>query len=131
MLAAYGVDILDPAVSLRRLRVLLEYLPPQARRAGESWSTEAELTAGLIDHVAYLTWVTIRAAGGKQGKPKPVRRPPARADRLAAEARRRRTLPAARSGPQAGGDGGPVKTGSWAEAIAQIAGGGGVRGRPG
>jgi hypothetical protein len=131
MLATYGVDIHDPAVSLRRIGVLLEFLPPQARRGGEAWSTEAELLAGLIDHVAYLTWVTMRAAGGKQGKPKPVRRPPERAERIAAATRRRRALPAARSGPQAGADGGPVKTGSWAEAVATIAGSGGVRVRHG
>ncbi len=76
MLAAYGVDVLDLSVSTRRLWVLLERLPPSARRHGEQWSIESELLAGLIDHVAYLTWVTLKASGAKSvARPKPVPRP--------------------------------------------------------
>jgi hypothetical protein len=76
MLAAYGVDVLDPAVSTRRVHVLLDRLPPQARRGGEMWSTEAELLAQLVDHVAELTWVTLRAHGAKNvAKPRPMARP--------------------------------------------------------
>jgi hypothetical protein len=118
-------------VSLRRVAVLLEHLPPAARRGGESWSAEADLLAGLIDHVAYLTWITIRAHGGKGGKPKPVKRPPDRARRQAAAAAgRRRAIPAA-SGRSGGSGAEPVKTGTWAEAIAVMAGTEGVRVRNG
>lgn len=122
--------MLDPAVSLRRVAVLLEHLPPAARRGGEAWSAEADLLAGLIDHVAYLTWITIRAHGGKSGKPKPVKRPPERRARRQAPAARRRALPATSSG-SSGSSGDAVKTGSWAEAIAEMAGNGGVRVRNG
>lgn len=76
-MATYGVDCLDPRVSLRRVHVLLDNLPPQARRPGEQWSTEAELLALLVDHIANLTWVTLKAAGAKNvSRPQPLRRPP-------------------------------------------------------
>jgi hypothetical protein len=78
MLAAYGVDVLDPGVSTRRVWVLLERLPPAVRRLGEQWSTEAELLAGLIDEVAYNTWVLARVYGSRSSAPKPVPRPPQR-----------------------------------------------------
>jgi hypothetical protein len=79
-MAAYGVDVLSPDVSLRRVRVLAERLPPHARRGGDQWSTEAELLALLVDHVAQLTWVTLRAAGAKNARrPPPLPRPPGRA----------------------------------------------------
>lgn len=85
MLATYGIDTLDPGVSTRRVWVLLERLPPQARRGGEQWSVEAELLAGLIDQVANLTWITLQAHGAKGvTRPQPVPRPPGR--RAAAEA---------------------------------------------
>jgi len=76
MLGAYGIDTLDPKVSMRRMFVLLERMPPAARRIGEVWSDESELLALLIDHVAELTWVTARAAGSTQPRPQPLRRPP-------------------------------------------------------
>lgn len=75
MRAAYGVDVLDPAISCRRVALLLDRLPASARSLGEAWSAEAELLATLVDHVAYLAWVTIRANGGKPKKPKPYPRP--------------------------------------------------------
>jgi len=109
MLAAYGVDVLDPSVSLRRIWVLLNRLPPAARRGGEQWSTEAELLAGLIDHVANLTWVTLKANGAKNvSRPKPLPRPKLRPLRPAGQA----AAPA---------PGGPVKTASWTEAAKAIA----------
>jgi hypothetical protein len=108
-MAAYGVDCLDPRVSLRRVHVLLDNLPPQARRPGEQWSTEAELLALLIDHVANLTWVTLRAAGAKGvARPQPIRRP----------GRRAVPRPAA---PAAQDDGGQVKARTWGEAAAELA----------
>jgi hypothetical protein len=130
MLAAFGVDVLDPRTSLRRVHVLLERLPPHARRGGEQWSTEAELLAGLTDHVAFLTFVTLRAHGAKSAKrPKPVRRPPLRA--AAPEAVRRDANRVTRKAlPPAKADA-PVKTSSWGAAIAQIAGSEGVRVRRG
>jgi len=78
MLGAYGIDTLDPKVSMRRVFVLLERMPPAARRVGEVWSDESELLALLIDHVAELTWVTARAAGSTQPRPHPLHRPPRR-----------------------------------------------------
>ena len=76
MLEVYGVDVLDPAVSTRRVAVLLERLPPYARRFGEAWSTEAELLAVVSDQLAQLTWVTLRAAGAKNAtRPRPLPRP--------------------------------------------------------
>lgn len=108
MLAAYGVDVLDPGVTPRRIWVLAHRLPPWARLPGEEWSTEAGLLALLVDHVANLTWITLRAAGAKSAaKPRPLPRPaPARADpgRAAAGRRDAQSTPAR----------------SWAEAVAQL-----------
>jgi hypothetical protein len=115
MLAAYGVDVLDPRVSTRRVHVLLERLPPSARRPGEQWSTEAELLALLIDHVANLTWVTLRAAGAKNAsRPQPLRRPPAR-DRP----QQHRAARAPRD--PASDDDSARKAGSWLDAAAKLA----------
>ena len=75
MQAAYGVDVLGPGISCRRVALLLDRLPPSARSLGQAWSAEAELLAVLVDHVAYLSWITARAAGGKPKKPKPYPRP--------------------------------------------------------
>jgi hypothetical protein len=123
MLAAYGVDVLDPAVSLRRVHVLLERLPPAARVQGEHWSTEAELLAHLIDAVQDLTWVTSTAYGGKSPHPKPVKRPPLRArDELPPAGQ----VPAA-SAHELAASGAKVKTASWAEAGMLMAGMPGVR----
>ena len=79
MAAAYGVSVADPALTPRRLWVLLNHLPPAFRRPGEHWSAEAELLAGLIEHVALLTWITLRANGDKAtARPRPIARPPRR-----------------------------------------------------
>lgn len=114
MLYATGgaVDVLDPAVSLRRVRVLLDGLPPQYRRGGEQWSTEAELLAHLADHVANLTYVTLKANGAKSvSRPKPVPRP-----------KPRRPVPAARQQPARQlPPGGAAPARSWAGAVAQLA----------
>jgi hypothetical protein len=106
-----GVDVLDPRVTLRRVWVLLHRLPPSVRRPGEAWSTEAELLATVIDHLAYLTWVTLKAAGAQSAqRPRPMQRParrPGLAEPPAAPA------PAIAEGER--------KTGSWAEAGELIA----------
>jgi hypothetical protein len=129
MLAAFGVDVLDPAVSVRRVHVLLERLPPHARNIGEQWSTEAELIAHLIDCVQYLTWVTLRAHGAKPARPRPVKRPAARqlAQQRPAPVVVSSRADAARELEQ----GGQVKTGSWGEAGSLLAGLAGVRVRHG
>jgi len=112
MLQVYGVDVLDPRTSTRRVAVLLDRLPPEARRIGELWSTEAELLAALVDHVAGLTWVTMKAHGAKNvPKPRPVPRPG-------------RAIPAARSAPRSAGD---RQAGTWGDAVAQLAGMPGVK----
>jgi hypothetical protein len=100
MLAAFGVDVLDPRTTPRRVSVLLDRLPPQARLPGEVWTVEAELLAVLIDHMANLTWVVLQAAGAKNAtRPKPLPRPP-----------RRHTPPP----PQ------PVPQRTWADAAMQL-----------
>jgi hypothetical protein len=125
MLAAYGVDVLDPGTSLRRIHVLLERLPPHARRGGEQWSTEAELLATIIDALQTLTWVTVRGHGANAPRPKPVTRPPARRrPRRAAAPRPRRALGQVQ-------DDGDEPTQSWADAIEAIAATDGVRVRHG
>ena len=122
MLEVYGVDVLDPAVSTRRVAVLLERLPPYARRFGEQWSTEAELLAVLADRIGELTWVTLRAAGAKNAaRPRPLPRPGGRPGQAAAP------KPAGqRPAPAAEG-----KTGTWADAITMLAGAPGMRRRDG
>jgi hypothetical protein len=110
-MCAYGIDVLDPKVSTRRVHVLLERLPPAARRGGEHWSVEAELLASLIDHVAQLTYVTLKAHGAKSPpKPTPVKRPPPRGQ-----------LAPAPAAPRAAAAPAPVKAGTWAEGIAALA----------
>ena len=113
-MAAFGVDVLDPAVSTRRVAVLLERIPPAARRPGEAWSVEAELLAVLVDQVASLTYVTLRAAGAKNvAKPRPLPRPHSPA--AAGKAPQRPV----QGPPEASG---PVKAGSWADAARMLAG---------
>lgn len=75
MLATYGVDLLDPAVSLRRVHVLVSLLPPGAASAVEddtAWSVEAHLLAHLGDAVNSLTYVTLKANGAKGAKQPPT-----------------------------------------------------------
>lgn len=112
MLQVYGVDVLDSRTSTRRVRVLLDRLPPQARRFGEQWSTEAELLALLIDHVANLTWITLKAHGAKNvARPRPIARP--RDVRNANRVTGHETAPGSRGESQAG---------SWADAARMLAG---------
>jgi hypothetical protein len=78
MLAVYGVDVLDPRVTLRRLSSLVHRLPAGSwpdEKAAMSWSVEAHLLAGVMDSLAALTFVTVKAYGGKPPKPKPFPRP--------------------------------------------------------
>lgn len=111
-MAGYGVDVLDPAVTPRRVAVLLRGLPPHARRGGELWSTEAELLARLVDEVSVLTYVTARAAGAKNWpKPRPLPRPRSAAART----------PAPAPAPRAAAEPGTVKHGTWADAILALA----------
>jgi hypothetical protein len=109
MFAAYGVDVLSPQVSPRRVAVLLERLPPFALSGGRAWSTEAELLALVIDHLANLSWITMRAHGARNApRPRPLPRP-----------RRRHPEPGGPSGasPERRGAG----SGGWADAAAQLA----------
>ena len=117
MLAHYGVDVLDPRTSLRRVWVLLQRLPPGTWPQADSplsWSNEAHLLAALIDQVAALTWVSIRAAGGKAPQPKPVPRPTPRRRPPA------HVAPAARAGASRPGRSG------WAALAAELTGQDGV-----
>jgi hypothetical protein len=116
-MAAYGVDVLDPRVTPRRLAVLVDRLPPWARRGGEAWSTEAELLAMLVDRVAELTWVTARLGGAKSARqPRPIPRPPDPA-RMASMAR----LGPPRAGLAPGAPGEPEGPGGWDRAARELA----------
>lgn len=107
---AFGVDVLDPQVSTRRVSDLLRRLPPSALKGGELWSTEADLLAVLVDQVAILTWVTMRAHGAKRApRPRPLPRPPGRWGAQVAP------------GPAQDGAG-ARKAGTWAEAAQALAG---------
>ena len=81
MQAHYGVDTLDPALTLRKLWVLLQRLPPGAwsdPTSEASWSIEAYLLAAAVDRMAELSWITATVNSKKgQGpkRPKPVPRP--------------------------------------------------------
>lgn len=79
MLRVYGVDVLDPAVSLRRVHVLVSRLPPGSVPAAESdaaWSVEAHMLASVFDAVHNLIWITLKANGAKGAvQPKPIPRP--------------------------------------------------------
>lgn len=118
---AFGVDVLDPAVSPRRIALLLARLPPWARTAGREWSTEADLLALLIDHVAALTWVTLKAHGAKNvPRPRPMPRPTSDRAGLSGRggggsARNPRAIAA------------PGKASTWADAAAMLAGIPGVK----
>jgi hypothetical protein len=117
-MAGFGVDVLDPAVSTRRVAVLLDRLPPHARRAGQQWSTEAELLAVVVDHLAALTWVTMRAHGAKNvPRPRPIPRPPQPGG----------AAPPPAHPPPGPAQPGAVKTSSWAEAAEKLRGMPGVK----
>jgi hypothetical protein len=120
MLATYGVDVLDPAVSCRRVHVLLRRLPPAAREQDQVWSSEASLLAVIADELAQLTYVTLRANGGRPSKPKPIKRPGFAHPEDHRPARR--ALPAGASAAADGGGDGTRKAGSWADAVAVLAG---------
>lgn len=84
MLATYGIDVLDPRVSYRRLGVLVARLPADARPSADpmhAWSTEAHLLANVFDALQGLIWVTKKVANPKANpsKPKPLPRPGRRA----------------------------------------------------
>jgi hypothetical protein len=99
MLSTFGVDVLDPGVSLRRVHVLVRRLPPGSLTAVESpaaWSTEAHLLARLNEATDLLTWVLLRVNGSKARKPKPLPRPGV------AEARRPADAPKMQWGALAG-----------------------------
>jgi hypothetical protein len=107
--------------------VLLAQLPPSARRAGQRWSTEAELLAGVIDHLAMLTYVTLKANGAKGAKkPVAVPRPPVERPYEPTPVDRKRRVD---GGHAPGGRPGsaPVRASSWADAARALAGVPGVK----
>lgn len=75
MIAAYWRG----EITLRKLRVLVEGLPPQnalARaRAGHHWTDMEYLLALLVDGVSASTVGIRRALGAKDPRPKPIPRP--------------------------------------------------------
>jgi hypothetical protein len=116
-MAAYGVDTLAAATTPRRVWVLLNRLPPEARHPGEPWSAEAELLAIAIDHLAQLTYVMVKQGGGKANRPRPLPRPPrGPVITVGAEPGPRRV-----HGAEAPRELPPGSTGSWLDAAAQLA----------
>jgi hypothetical protein len=106
--------------------VLLNRLPPHARRPGEPWSDESHLLALLVDHVAELTWLTVKIANpkGSAARPRPIPRPPRRpvisvedTGRGRAEDRNGSLRPAAQPGARPG----EVHHPNWAAAIQALA----------
>lgn len=79
MLAVYGIDTLAPGLTPRRLKVLLDRLPPGAAPTLESpmaWSAEAHLLASVLDAIRELTWVQVAKASKRRPKPpRPTQRP--------------------------------------------------------
>lgn len=79
LLARYGLDPLDLAVTPRRLWNLLKHLPAGYTAAGSgAWSIESHLTASVIDAINQLLWVTVKInsrKGTTVPKPDPVQRP--------------------------------------------------------
>ena len=78
-MGTFGVDVLDPAVTPRRLGVLLERLPPGSwpdQHSPASWSAEAYLLAALIDAVQWNTYATLLGkTKARPAKPKAMPRP--------------------------------------------------------
>lgn len=78
ILAHYGVDPFDPAITPRRMWVLLTNLPPGSL-AGEhagSWTIESYLLASVLDAINTLTWVQVaKSSKSKPKRPKPTPRP--------------------------------------------------------
>lgn len=97
-------------------------LPPHARRGGQTWTTEAALLAGVVDHLAWLTYVTLKANGAKSAKkPSAVPRPPESRPYSPAAVDRKRPVD---TGHAPGGTPGsePVRAGSWLDAARALAG---------
>lgn len=108
-------------MSTRRVHVLLRQLPPGARRGGQRWSTEAELVAAVVDHLAMLTYVTLKANGAKSAKkPAPVPRPAEERAFARADSSRKRAVDAGHAPGGLPGSG-PAKAGTWAEAALALA----------
>jgi len=85
----YGVSLLD--LTLRRAWVLIENLPSDARLVREAfpsaeWSTEAHLTAALLDAVENQTWVLMAVNSDPKKKPPPRPKPLPRPGAAAAAA---------------------------------------------
>ena len=78
LLARYGVDTLDPSVTMRRVFVLLQRLPGEYLLDPGDWDTDRHLLATVADAVHTLLWVTVKV-NSKKGtsvpKIKPLPRP--------------------------------------------------------
>jgi hypothetical protein len=80
LLRVYGIDVLDPNISLRRVALAVTALPMGSWPDPDhdaSWSVTDHLLATLCDCVRENTWVTAQANAGKRkiDRPKPVDRP--------------------------------------------------------
>jgi hypothetical protein len=64
---------------LRRLRILIEHLPPNGARAralkGHAWTDDTYLLAIAADRIGESAAGIVRALGGKASRPKALPRP--------------------------------------------------------
>jgi hypothetical protein len=87
LLRHYGVDLLDwhrGRLSSRRLRVLIEHLPPGSSLAramhGEAaaWTTTEHLLAAVVDQLAVANWMFATVNRDADAEPLPYPEPVAR-----------------------------------------------------
>jgi hypothetical protein len=66
-------------MTLRRLRVLIQHLPPESATAraarGHGWTSTELLLADLVDLLQYLRAEWLTAHGASPPKPEPIPRP--------------------------------------------------------
>lgn len=76
---------------MRRLRVLIEGLPPNGARAralkGHAWTDDTYLAAITADRVAEAAAGIVRALGGKASRPKALPRPDKNCNRTGSRGR--------------------------------------------
>lgn len=78
LLARYGVDTLDPGVTMRRVWVLLQRCPGAYLRDPVEWDVQEHLTANVLDSLNALLYVTVKVnsrQGAQVPRIPPIRRP--------------------------------------------------------
>ena len=80
MTAAYGGQRTDPLlIGMACAACCCTICLPARMTWASTGQLRAQMLAALLDYIAYLTWVTLRAHGAKSApRPRPVQRPPRR-----------------------------------------------------